>query len=82
MMLNLEEYNLTFSRNLSKEEFDIIMGNPIKIQDAEELIFVDPNTHEKIVFKRVPEERVAEYGDTDGIITLMPLPGLPKDGKS
>ena len=80
-MLNLEEYNATFSHNLSKEDFDIIMGNPIKIQDAEELIFVDPNTHEKIVFKRVPEERVAEYGDTDGIITLMPLPEPPEDGE-
>lgn len=56
MMLNLEEYNLTFSHNLSKEEFDSIMGNPVKIQDAEELIFVDPNTHEKIVFKRVAKD--------------------------
>ena len=54
-MLNLEEYNATFSCNLDKDAFEAIMGNPIKIQDAEELIFVDPNTHEKTVFKRVKE---------------------------
>lgn len=55
-MLNLEEYNVTFSCNLDKEAFDAIMGNPITIQDADELIFVDPDTHEKIVFKRVAKE--------------------------
>ena len=54
-MLNLEEYNATFSCNLDKDAFKAIMGNPIKIQDADELIFVDPNTHEKTVFKRVKE---------------------------
>lgn len=55
-MLNLEEYNATFFCNLDKDAFDAIMGKPIKIQDAEELIFVDPNTHKKTVFKRVSEE--------------------------
>jgi len=52
-MLNLEEYNETFFCNLDKDTFDAIMGSPIKIQDAEELIFVNPYTHEKIVFRRV-----------------------------
>lgn len=55
MMFDLDEYNAVFSCDLSKEEFDVIMGNPLKIQDANELIFVDPDTHEKIVFKRVAE---------------------------
>lgn len=55
-MLDLEEYNATFECDLSKEAFDIIMGNPIRIQDADELIFVDPDTHEKIVFKRIAED--------------------------
>ena len=55
-MLRLEEYNATFKCDLSEEGFNTIMGNPIRIQDAEELIFVDPDTHEKTVFKRVKEE--------------------------
>lgn len=55
-MLNLEEYNATFNCELSQEAFDTIMGNPVKIQDAEELIFVDPDTFEKTIFKRVKEE--------------------------
>lgn len=55
-MLNREEYNATFNCELSQEAFDTIMGNPVKIQDAEELIFVDPDTHEKTIFKRVKEE--------------------------
>lgn len=54
-MLNLEEYNATFNCSLNKDEFETIMGNPIKIQDADELIFIDPDTHEKTVFKRVRE---------------------------
>lgn len=54
-MLNFEEYNATFNCNLSKDAFDAIMGNPINIRDADELIFVDPDTYEKIVFKRVRE---------------------------
>ena len=58
-MLDLEEYNMTFDCDLSKAEFDTIMGNPIRIQDAEELIFVDPDTHERIVFKRTAEEAPA-----------------------
>lgn len=44
-MLNFEEYNATFNCNLSKDSFDAI-----------ELIFVDPDTHEKVIFKRVREE--------------------------
>lgn len=56
-MLNREEYNETFDCNLSQEAFDKIMGNPCKIQDAEELIFVDPETHEKTVFKRVEKQK-------------------------
>ena len=55
-MLDLEAYNETFSSNLDKDTFEAIMGSPIKIQDAEELIFVNPYTHEKIVFRRVKEE--------------------------
>ena len=55
-MLGFEDYNATFNCNLSEEEFNAIMGNPIMIQDAEELIFVDPVTHEKTVFKRVEEQ--------------------------
>lgn len=55
-MLNLEEYNEVFACNLSKDAFDTIMGSPINIKDADELIFVDPDTHEKIVFKRVKED--------------------------
>lgn len=39
-----------------KDAFDAIMGNPINIRDADELIFVDPDTHEKIVFKRIRED--------------------------
>lgn len=54
-MLNLEEYNAVFSCNLDEDTFKAIMGSPCQIQDAEELIFVDPKTHEKIVFKRVKE---------------------------
>ena len=57
-MLNLKEYNETFSCNLDKDAFEAIMGNPIKIQDATELIFIDPNTHEKTVFKRVKEGEI------------------------
>ena len=53
---DLESYNEVFNCSLSKEAFDAIMGKPLKIQDADELICVDPDTHEKIVFKRVPEE--------------------------
>ena len=56
-MLNLEEYNAVFSCDLSKEAFDVIMGSPVKIQDADELIFVNAETHEKIVFKRMTEVR-------------------------
>lgn len=55
-MLNFEEYKATFHCDISKEAFETIMGTPIKVQDADELIFVDPDTHEKIVFKRVTEE--------------------------
>lgn len=55
-MLDLEAYNETFSSNLDKDTFEAIMRSPIKIQDTEELIFVNPYTHEKIVFKRVKEE--------------------------
>lgn len=55
-MLNREEYNATFNCDLSQEAFDTIMGNPVKIQDAYELIIVDPFTREKITFKRVKEE--------------------------
>lgn len=55
MMFNLEEYNEVFDCNLSKESFEAIMGKPINVKDADELIFVDPDTHEKIVFKRVKE---------------------------
>lgn len=58
-MLNFEEYNAVFNCNLSKDAFDAIMGNPISIRDADELIFVDRDTHEKIVFKRVREDREA-----------------------
>ena len=54
-MLNFEEYKATFQCDISKEAFETIMGNPIKIQDADWLIFVDPNTNEKITFKRVKE---------------------------
>lgn len=46
-MLNLEEYNAVFSWNLDEDTFRAIMGSPCQIQDAEELIFVDPKTHEK-----------------------------------
>ena len=53
---DLESYNEVFNCSLSKEAFDAIMGKPLKIQNADELIYVDPDTHEKIVFKRVPEE--------------------------
>lgn len=61
-MLSFEEYNATFNCNLSREAYDTIMGNPVKIQDADWLIFVDPDTHEKIKFKRVPadEEEATE----------------------
>lgn len=55
-MLGFEEYKATFNCDLSEEAFNTIMGNPIRIQDAEELIFVDPDTHEKTVFKRAEEE--------------------------
>lgn len=55
-MLRFEEYKATFNCDLSEEAFNTIMGNPIRIQDAEEVIFVDPDTHEKIVFKRVKED--------------------------
>ena len=55
-MLNLEEYNAVFSADLSKEAFDTIMGKPVRIQDADELILVDAETHEKFTFKRVREE--------------------------
>lgn len=54
-MLNLEEYNGVFNCNLSKEAFETIMGISVNIKDADELIFVDPDTYEKIVFKRVKE---------------------------
>lgn len=54
-MFNLEEYNAVFDCNLSKESFEAIMGKPINVKDADELIFVDPDTREKIVFKRVKE---------------------------
>lgn len=56
LMLDLEEYNAVFDCNLSKDAFDVIMGTPIKIRDADELIFVDPDTKEKIVFRRVSNE--------------------------
>ena len=59
-MLSLEEYNATFNCDLSPEVFDTIMGKPVKIQDADELIFVDPVTHEKIVFKRVENIKDAQ----------------------
>lgn len=55
-MLNFEEYKATFHCDISKEAFETIMGNPIKIQDADELIFVDPETHIKTLFKRVTKE--------------------------
>lgn len=35
--------------------FDIIMGQPVRIQDADELILVDAETHERFTFKRVRE---------------------------
>ena len=54
-MLGLEDYNATFNCNLSEEAFNTIMGNPIRIQDADELVFVDPDTNEKTIFKRVTE---------------------------
>ena len=54
-MLNLEEYNAVFSVDLSKETFDTIMGEPVRIQDADELILVDAETHERFTFKRVRE---------------------------
>ena len=54
-MLNLEEYNAVFSVDLSKEAFDTIMGEPVRIQDADELILVDAETHERFTFKRVRE---------------------------
>ena len=54
-MFNLKEYNEVFDCNLSKDAFETIMGSPISIKDADELIFVDPDTHEKIVFKRAKE---------------------------
>lgn len=54
-MFDLKEYNGVFDCNLSKEAFEAIMGKPINVKDADELIFVDPDTHEKIVFKRVKE---------------------------
>lgn len=57
-MFDLEEYNAVFACNLSKESFEVIMGKPISVKDADELIFVDPNTHEKIVFKRVKEDEI------------------------
>ena len=55
-MLNLEEYNAVFDTNLSKEVFDVIMGSPLKLRDADELIFVDPDTKETIIFRRVSNE--------------------------
>ena len=55
-MLSFEEYNATFNCNLSREAYDTIMGNPVKIQDADWLLFIDPDTHEKIKFKRVPAD--------------------------
>lgn len=55
-MLNFEEYKEVFDIDIDRETFDTIMGGPIRIQDAVELIFVDPETHEKIVFKRTTEE--------------------------
>ena len=55
-MLDLEEYNAVFGCDLSKEAFDVLMGTPIKIRDAEELIFVDPDTKEKIIFRRVSND--------------------------
>ena len=51
----LEQIGQAKDCSLSKEAFDAIIGKPLKIQDADELIFVDPNTHEKTVFKRVKE---------------------------
>ena len=54
-MFNLEEYNEVFDCNLNKESFEAVMGKPISIKDADELIFVDPDTHEKIVFKRIKD---------------------------
>ena len=55
-MLNLEEYNAVFGCDLSKEAFDVIMGSPLKLRDADELIFVDPDSNEKIIFRRVSED--------------------------
>lgn len=57
-MLNFEEYydNASTAKTVAEDAFDAIIGNPINIRDADELIYVDPNTHEKIVFKRVKED--------------------------
>lgn len=47
-MLNREEYNMTFKRNLSQEEFDKILPLRIdseNIKNMERLCFVNKETH-------------------------------------
>ncbi len=65
-MLSLEEYNETFSCDLSPEAFNAIMGSSVRWQDAEELIFVDAETHEKTVFRRVKQGKWSKHPNGSG----------------
>lgn len=43
-MLNRKEYNAAFKTDLTEEQFDEIMGNPVSdISDIEELVLADKN---------------------------------------
>ena len=55
-----EEYNATFGLDVTPEAFERIMGAPISWKNADEIIVVDPETHEKAVFRRVNEGDDAE----------------------
>lgn len=53
--MNREEYNATFDLDVTPEAFEKIMGEPISWKNADEIIMVDPETHERAVFCRVKE---------------------------
>ena len=55
-----EEYNATFDLDVTPEAFEKIVGESISWKNADEIIVVDPETHEKAVFRRVKEGDNAE----------------------
>ncbi len=67
-MLNREEYNMTFNRDLSQEEFDKITGLVLdqkNIKEIEQLSFVDAETHEVFSFYNVVKCCECKYFSTE-----------------